>query len=60
MEKHVRFEIGDEARFGKLWGEVEWGGWNLVWIDSMNLIEGREGEMKDWLEQLGKGKKLLS
>ncbi|GAA5828012.1 hypothetical protein JCM5353_007663 [Sporobolomyces roseus] len=44
-----------EGRFGRLWGEVEWGGWNLVWIDSMNLIEGREGEMKDWLEELGKG-----
>ncbi|GAA5964234.1 hypothetical protein JCM21900_002876 [Sporobolomyces salmonicolor] len=49
--------------FGPTWGEREWNGWTLVWVDSMALLEaefreGRGGEfsdMKAWLEDLGKG-----
>ena len=46
-----------EESFGRLWGEVEWGGWKVVWIDSMGLIEGGERgrEMRNWIEELGKG-----
>ncbi|GAA5995590.1 hypothetical protein JCM5350_005675 [Sporobolomyces pararoseus] len=55
--------------FGPLWGERELGGWNLIWIDAIGLIEQgfwnnndnseEEGngfrEMRNWLESLGKG-----
>ncbi|GAA5894061.1 hypothetical protein JCM5296_001001 [Sporobolomyces johnsonii] len=49
--------------FGPTWGEREWNGWLLIWVDSMALLEeefraGRGGEfrdMKDWIEDLGKG-----
>lgn len=31
--------------FGPLSGEIEWGGWSLVWVDSMALLEeGENGE----------------
>jgi hypothetical protein len=59
--------------FGPLWGEREFKGFNLIWIDSIALIEqsfwesnkddkdnansdvGSFREMKEWLEDLGKG-----
>ncbi|GAA5910115.1 hypothetical protein JCM6882_006520 [Rhodosporidiobolus microsporus] len=47
--------------FGPTWGEREWNGWRVVWVDAMALLEGEfwEGEggqygrMRAWLEQMG-------
>lgn len=54
-----------EQFFGKRFGMVEWGEWELVWIDSMGFEEEEEevgssekkDEMKEWItKNLGKGK----
>ncbi|BGO89273.1 hypothetical protein NBRC10512_003911 [Rhodotorula toruloides] len=55
-------ELFEEA-FGPPWGEREWNGWSLVWIDSMALLEeefweadgGQFREMRRWLDELGRG-----
>ncbi|KPV76508.1 uncharacterized protein RHOBADRAFT_25577, partial [Rhodotorula graminis WP1] len=50
--------------FGPTWGLREWNGWEVAWIDSMALLEdefwdtdggGQYGDMKRWLEELGRG-----
>ncbi|BGP18748.1 hypothetical protein JCM10213_003053 [Rhodosporidiobolus nylandii] len=46
--------------FGPTWGEREWNGWRIVWVDSMALLEhefwegsgGTFASMKGWLEGL--------
>lgn len=54
--------------FGPTWGLREWNGWEVAWIDSMALLEdefwdtdggGQYGDMKRWLEELGRGAFLL-
>ncbi|GAA5874882.1 hypothetical protein JCM8547_003600 [Rhodosporidiobolus lusitaniae] len=50
------------SAFGPTFGEREWNGWRVVWIDSMAVLEeefwrgdgGQFREMKSWLEGLGK------
>lgn len=50
--------------FGPTWGEREWNGWSIVWVDAMALLEpefirgdigGEYAEMRQWLEDLGEG-----
>ncbi|GAA5841600.1 hypothetical protein JCM11251_004228 [Rhodosporidiobolus azoricus] len=49
--------------FGPTWGEREWNGWRVVWVDAMALLEGEfwEGkggqysDMRRWLEEMGQG-----
>ncbi|GAA5873544.1 hypothetical protein JCM3774_000046 [Rhodotorula dairenensis] len=52
--------------FGPTWGEREWNGWSVVWVDAMALLEpefladggaagGEYHEMKQWLDDLGEG-----
>ena len=45
------------AQFGPLAGEQEWGGWSVVWVDSMGLLEeGESGEeARGFVEGLRKG-----
>ncbi|KAM0751157.1 hypothetical protein T439DRAFT_380157 [Meredithblackwellia eburnea MCA 4105] len=39
--------------FGAPNGEKEWGGWSLVWVDSMALLEDEEGRTaRGWVEDL--------
>ncbi|BGP22523.1 hypothetical protein JCM10295v2_001408 [Rhodotorula toruloides] len=55
-------ELFEEA-FGPTWGEREWNGWTLVWVDAMALLEaefweddgGQFREMRRWLDELGRG-----
>lgn len=58
--------LGSAARerfktaFGPLQGKIEegWAGWEVVWIDSMALLEGDEAggkEARAWVEKLGLG-----
>ncbi|GAA5979805.1 hypothetical protein JCM10908_003052 [Rhodotorula pacifica] len=50
--------------FGPTWGEREWNGWSVVWVDAMALLEpefregeigGEYSEMRQWLNDLGDG-----
>ncbi|GAA6021325.1 hypothetical protein JCM11491_005804 [Sporobolomyces phaffii] len=55
-------------RFGPLWGEREWNGWNVVTIDAVQLVNahgggggggGREdkkkkSDMVEWIDELGR------
>lgn len=48
------------AAFGPLQGKHDegWAGWEIVWIDSMALLEGDEAggaSARQWVERLGKG-----
>ncbi|GAA6024320.1 hypothetical protein JCM10207_009264 [Rhodosporidiobolus poonsookiae] len=53
--------------FGPPYGEREWGGWRVVWVDAMALLEdefwteggGRYGAMKAWLEDMGRESRTL-
>lgn len=54
--------------FGPTWGEREWNGWSVVWVDAMALLEpefvqgdigGEYSEMKQWLDDLGDGEFFL-
>ncbi|GAA6041730.1 hypothetical protein JCM8097_008302 [Rhodosporidiobolus ruineniae] len=48
--------------FGPTWGEREWNGWRVVWVDAMALLEeefwtgegGQFVEMRGWLEAMGR------
>ncbi|GAA5821282.1 hypothetical protein JCM10212_006270 [Sporobolomyces blumeae] len=56
-----------EQSFGPTFGSREWNGWELVWIDSMALLEegfwngeaerglGPFAEMRSWLDRVGQG-----
>lgn len=37
-------------------GEKEWGGWDVVWIDSMALLENavEAAEAREWIERVGR------
>lgn len=49
--------------FGPTWGVREWNGWEVVWVDSMALLEdefwegdgGQYAGMKRWIDELGQG-----
>ena len=46
--------------FGPTMGQKEWGGWDVVWIDSMALLEdgGEAVQARAWIEQAGKRESL--
>ena len=48
------------AAFGPLQGKLDegWAGWEIIWVDSMALLEGDEAGGKaarDWVERIGRG-----
>lgn len=61
------------AAFGPTYGEREWNGWRIVWVDAMALVEeefwsgdegggegGNYGGMKGWLEGMLNGPSFTS
>lgn len=45
-----------QEAFGPTMGEKEWGGWDVVWIDSMALLENavEAAEAREWIERVGR------
>lgn len=41
-----------EESFGPVSGEKEWGGWNLVWVDSMGLLEEEGRAARGFVESI--------
>lgn len=50
-----------EAAFGPPQGQKDWGGWDVVWVDSMALLEQAPAgqQAKSWVERVGKRESLL-